>query len=564
MYLDFKSYLRNPNLKGAGVSIQWTPDLIAEYKKCAADPIYFTRTYMKLINLDLGLIPFEPYEYQERIIRSVVDNRYTVVCTSRQAGKTSSYTAAVLWFAIFHPQKTIGILANKGDVAKEILGRIKLAYEHLPKWLQQGVVKWNEFSIHLENGSRVIAAATSSSSVRGYSFNMVIVDEAAWVEKFDEFFASVFPTTSSGKDTKVVLVSTPNGLNSFYKIFDDAQKKRNTYNPILVHWTEVPNRDEKWKDQTLAALGFDEEKFNAEYCCEFLGSSGSLIGGWKLKQLVYQNPLATHEGLYQFVTPQVDHFYVLAADVSHGKGLDYSAFHVIDVTTMPYIQACVYRNNKVTPTDFAEVINRISRFYNNAEIIIEVNDMGAVVGEMLLWEFDNEHVIHTEANGSQSKKISFGNVKADKGLRTSKTTKMLGCSLLKLLVEQNTLIINDERTILELCTFSKKNQGYEAEEGCHDDLVMALVVFSWLTNQTYFTDLVNSATLMGIRDKTSQEIADGLVSFGYSDHSGDPRVPDAVKENQGSLGGYGDGYRDSFGGTRFAWDNLDDIRGLLS
>ena len=283
-----RGYLNNIHLKNCGEPIHWTPELITEYKKCSQDAIYFCKTYMRLINLDKGLVPFNPYPYQEKIIKSVVENRFTVVCTSRQAGKTTSYVAFVLWYILFNPQKTIGILANKGDVAKEILGRVKLAYEHLPKFIQQGVLKWNEYSIWLENGSRIIASATSSSSVRGFSLNVCIVDEASFVEKFDEFFASVFPTISSGKETKVLLVSTPNGLNTFYNIF--TQAPGNGYNPILVHWTDVPGRDEKWKQETLAAFGNDTERFASEFECEFLGSSGTLLSGSCLRRLKPQTP----------------------------------------------------------------------------------------------------------------------------------------------------------------------------------------------------------------------------------------------------------------------------------
>jgi hypothetical protein len=547
-------------INAKGVLIEWTPDLIAEYKKCANDPIYFTERYIKIVTEDHGITNFIMRDYQKEMILSFKNNRFNIARMARQAGKTETYRAFILWFVLFHPQKTAVIVANKEKTSREILGKIQIAYRHLPPWIKQGVGPFNKNSMWLENGSRVIAEATSSDAIRGFNISLLVVDEAAHIEHWDEFYASVFSTIVSGTNTKLIMVSTPKGLNHFHKFWVDAENGRNDFKYFYVPWYKVPGRDEEWKRVCLGGMNNDQSKFDQEMLCEFLGSSGSLIGGWKLKELVYQEPIAEHDGLYQFFTPQAGNFYILAADVSHGKGLDYSTFHVIDVTSMPYIQTCVYRNNKVTPTDFAEVINRISKFYNNAEIIIEVNDMGAVVGEMLLWEFDNEHVIHTESNGTQSKKISFGSVKADKGLRITKPSKMLGCSLLKLLVEQNTLIINDERTINELCTFSKKNQGYEAEEGCHDDLVMALVVFSWLTNQTYFTELVNSATLMGIRDRTSQEISDSLVSFGYSDHSGDPLVPDGVKDNQGTITG---GYKDSYGEVKFGWDNLDDIRNLL-
>ena len=353
---EFRGYLRNPRLKNVGVNIQWDEHLISEYKKCKDDPIYFTRTYMKLINLDRGLVPFEVYPYQENIIKSIHENRYTVVCTSRQAGKTSAFAAYILHHILFNKQQNIAIVANKGDIAKEILSRIKLAYEHLPMFLQQGVKQWNQFSIVLENDSRIIAAATSSSTLRGYSFNVIVCDEAAHIEHFAEFFASVFPTISSGKNTKVVLVSTPNGMNEFYSIFTGAPA--NGYNPIQVHWSDVPGRDIKWKEETLAALGNDLEKFAQEFENEFHGSSGTLISGWCLKKLFskVQTPIYQNDGLYQYNLPEKGRKYAMSCDVSHGKGLDYSAFHVIDVTEMPFRQVCVFHDNRTTPTDYAQVI----------------------------------------------------------------------------------------------------------------------------------------------------------------------------------------------------------------
>jgi hypothetical protein len=513
-------YKGNVLLKKSNQSIDWTPDLVAEYVKCSEDPVYFIETYMKIINVDEGLVNFKLYDYQKEMIKSFKDNRYSIVTTARQAGKSTTTCGFILWYIIFHSEKVVALLANKGDTAREILSRVQLAYQHLPKWLQQGVVEWNKGSFVLENNSRVIAAATSASAVRGYSINLLFIDEAAFIDNWDEFFTSVFPTISSGSESKIVLVSTPNGLNHFHKTWAGAFKtgdEHNGYNPILVNWQAVPGRDDKWKQETLAGMNFDIEKFDQEYNCEFLGSSGTLIAGWKLKELVHMPPVMERDGLIQYFQPEQNNVYMMICDVSRGKGLDYSAFQLINVTKMPYQQTCVFRSNAVTPHDYAGVIHRIAKAYNNASILVEVNDIGEQVSHALHYDFGYEHILFTENAGRSGKRITagFGGGQVDKGIRTTKVVKSVGCSILKLLVEQNQLIINDFQTINELSTFSKRNNSYEAESGKNDDLVICLVLFAWLSEQQYFKDYTNINTLASLRDKTEEEIEQDLAPFGF-------------------------------------------------
>jgi hypothetical protein len=514
-----KSYNGNPNLKRSQQKIQFTPDMVQEWLKCSQDPVYFTETYMKIISIDKGLISFKLYDYQKEMLRSMKDNRYTIIATARQAGKSTTTCAFILWYVLFHGEKTVALLANKGETAREILGRIQLAFQHLPKWLQQGVKEWNKGSFELENNSRVIASSTSSDNIRGYSINLLFIDEAAFIENWDSFFTSVYPTISSGKDSKIVLVSTPNGLNHFYSIWVNASEKRNQYEALKVMWHDVPGRDEKWRVETLSGMNFDTQKFEQEYCVEFMGSSGTLISGWKLKELVHLNTLHQNEGLYVYRQPEAGHSYVLVADVSRGKGLDYSAFQLIDVTTMPYQQVAIYRNNNVTPYDFATTINQIGRIYNKAAVLVEINDIGESVSVTLHNELEYENVLFTENAGRSGKRITtgFGGSSIDKGIRTTKVVKAVGCSMLKLLVEQNQLVINDFNTIAELGTFSKKANSFEAESGHHDDLVMCLVLFGWLTDQQYFKEYTNINTLMKLRDKTDEDIENDLIPFGFVD-----------------------------------------------
>lgn len=539
-----KGYNGNVLLKRSNQNIEWTPDLIQEWVKCSEDPLYFVENYMKIITLNEGLQTFKPYPYQRNMIKSFVDNRYTVVTTARQAGKSTTTCGFILWYIIFHADKTVALLANKGETAREILGRVQLAYQHLPQWLQQGVKEWNKGSFVLENNSRVIAAATSASAIRGYTINLLFIDEAAHIDNWDEFFTSVYPTISSGTDSKIVLVSTPNGLNHFYSTWINAVQGKNGYHPILVNWQSVPGRDEKWKQDTLAGMNFDIEKFDQEMNCEFLGSSGTLISGWKLKELVHKAPMVERDGMIQYFAPEKDHVYVMICDVSRGKGLDYSAFQVIDVTKMPYNQVCVFRNNSVTPLDYADIIHRTAKSYNDAYVLVEINDIGEQVSSSIQYDFGYENMLFTENAGRSGKRVTtgFGGKTADKGIRTTRIVKSIGCSMMKLLIEQNQLVLNDFHTINELSTFSKKGNSYEAESGKHDDLVMCLVLFAWLSEQQYFKDYTNINTLMTLRDKTEEEIEQDLAPFGfvfdgregdeYKDDEYEKFVPDSWIWNQ--------------------------------
>jgi len=529
---QIKGYKGNVLLKKTNQNIEFTPERVAEYVKCQNDPIYFAENYVKIITLNDGLQNFNPWDYQKSMIESFKDNRYTIVTTARQAGKSTTTCAYILWYIIFHPDKTVALLANKGDTAREILGRVQLAYQHLPKWLQQGVVEWNKGSFVLENNSRVLAAATSASAIRGYTINLLFIDEAAHIDNWDEFFTSVYPTISSGKESKIILVSTPNGLNHFYATWVNAIENRNGYKAIQVNWRDVPGRDDDWKQNTLAGMNFDIEKFNQEMECEFLGSSGTLIAGWKLKELVHQNPIVEKEGLIQYFQPEKDHVYIMVCDVSRGKGLDYSAFQLIDVTSMPYQQACVYRNNSVTPIDYADTIHRVAKSYNNASVLVEVNDIGEQVSHSLHYDFGYENVLFTENAGRSGKRITggFGGGNVDKGIRTTKIVKTIGCSILKLLIEQNQFIVNDFHTINELSTFSKKGNSYEAEPGKHDDLVMCLVLFAWLSEQQYFKDYTNINTLMSLREKTEDDMEQDMAPFGFIDTGHDETMHDESYE----------------------------------
>ena len=513
-----RGYNGNANLKKKGQVIEWTQDKIQEFVKCAKDPSYFAEKYINIVHVDRGLIPISLYDYQRDIIDKITNNRRCAVVTSRQAGKTTTAVCVILHYVLFNEHRTVALLANKGDAAREILDRVKIAYEALPRWLQQGVVEWNKGSVEFENGCKILASATSSSAIRGKSISFLYIDETAFVENWDSFFASVFPTISSGNTTKILLTSTPNGLNHFYKTCAGAREGTNGYEFVQVMWQDVPGRDDAWKQETLSSMDYDYEKFSQEFECQFLGSSGTLIEGNKLKALVHKRPLRESNGLFMYQEPQEGHSYITVVDVSRGKGLDYSAFQILDVSKMPYRQVCAFRDNHITPIEYAEIIHRTVKHYKESVVLIEINDIGEQVSDLLHYDFEYENILYTESAGRSGKRISSGFGKnVDKGIRTTKTVKAVGCSILKLLIEQDQLILNDFATIQEMSTFSRKGASYEAESGCHDDLVMCLVLFAWVSDQQYFKEMTDIHTLRALRARNEEEMMEDLLPFGFHD-----------------------------------------------
>lgn len=519
------AYQGNPRLKRDNIQIEWTLELIEEYARCAEDPIYFIENYVKIITKDRGLQPLKLYDYQREMILHMKEGRFCIFATSRQAGKSTTTTSFILWYILFHSDQLVAILANKAEIAQEIFAKVRLSYMYLPHWLQQGVLEWNKRSIELENNSRVIATATSSDAIRGFSVNLLFLDECAHIDKWQDFSSSVMPTISSGTTTKIIMVSTPNGLNHFWNYWDNAKRGINGYRWVEVPWWRVPlddtgrMRDEAWKQTALADVNYDMEKFRQEYEVQFLGSSGTLISGWKLQQLHATIPIADQSSIKQYALPEKDHAYVIVADVSEGRGLDYSAFHVLDITTIPYSQVCVFKDNLITPYDYAEVIYRTAKSYNNAYVLVETNGIGAQVSDSMYFDFEYEYLFTTESAGRIGKRISsgFGAKTMDRGVKTTKLVKSIGCAIAKLLIEQDKLVINDKDTIFELSTFSRKGKSYEAEDGKNDDLVMGIVLFGWLSDQGFFQELNNINTLAALREKTSDQVMDDLLPFGFID-----------------------------------------------
>lgn len=510
-------YKGNPLLPKAGLKRIFSEWEIEEYKKCAADPVYFANNYFYAVHQEHGLMQIKLYSYQEEALRKYQETKRLIMLTARQVGKTTLATVIILHATLFNMNKNIALLANLQATAVEILDRIKEAFENLPEFLKCGVKIWNKKSIKFENGCTIFANASKGSSIRGKAIYMLYIDECAFVEQWQDFAASTLPTITSHKEARIIYTSTPNGLNHFYEYCKLAEQKKNGFAFVKVKWDDVDGRDEAWKEKTLQDMNYDYERFEVEQNCEFLGSSGTLISGAALKLLEEKAPVHIHENLNIYEPKIGNHIYALIVDSSQGKGLDFSAFSVIDITSTPYKQVATFRSNRITPQDYTRIINTVCKQYNEPYVLIELNcPAGAIVAESLFWEHEYENILMTESAGKAGKKVSsgFGSKAIDRGVYTSTAVKATGCTMLKLLIEQKQLIINDKHTIDELKTFSKKKNSYEAEEGKHDDLVMGLVLFAWLTLQEYFKEITDVDINQSLKEFKDQDVEDYVSGLG--------------------------------------------------
>ena len=542
-------YLGNPNLKKANTTQEFTEEHIVEFLKCKNDPVYFTEKHIKIVNVDEGLVTFNMYKYQKKLLKRFHKNRFNICKMPRQTGKSTTVVSYLLHYAIFNDNVNIGILANKAATARDLLGRLQMAYENLPRWMQQGIVAWNKGSLELENGSKIIAASTSASAVRGMSFNIIFLDEFAFVQNHlaDDFFASVYPTISSGKSTKVIIVSTPHGMNHFYRMWHDAERGQNEYVATEVHWSEVPGRDKKWKEQTIRNTS--KQQFAIEFECEFLGSVDTLIAASKLKALVYEQPVEQNGKLSVYEKPFSKRDYIITVDVARGVGKDYSAFIVADITEFPYKIVATYRDNEIKPMLFPSVIEDVAKAYNNAYVLCEVNDIGDQVASILFYDLEYENLLMVAMRGRAGQIVGsgFSGVKTQLGVKMSTTTKKVGCSNLKTLVEEDKLTFCDYNIISELTTFIQRKQSFEAEEGCNDDLAMCLVIFSWLVAQDYFKEMTDQDVRKRIYEEQKNAIEQDMAPFGF--------VLDGLEDYE-EVDSNGETWKkaDEYGDRSFMWD----------
>ena len=548
-------YLGNPNLKKANTPHEFTEEQIVEFVKCKQDPVYFAKNYIQIVSLDEGLVPFNLYPFQEKLIKNFHENRFNICKMPRQTGKSTTCVSYLLHYAVFNDNVNIAILANKASTARDLLGRLQLAYENLPNWMQQGIISWNKGSLELENGSKISSNSTSSSAVRGGSYNVIFLDEFAFIPNHiaDDFFASVYPTITSGQSTKVIIVSTPRGMNHFYRMWHDAEKGKSDYIPTDVHWSEVPGRDSVWKEQTIANTS--EQQFKVEFECEFLGSVNTLISPAKLRNLVYEEPKTRNAGLDIYEDPKPEHNYIITVDVARGLGNDYSAFIVADVTEFPYRVIAKYRNNEIKPMLFPNIIRDVAKAYNNAYVLVEVNDIGDQVASILFYDLEYENILMASMRGRNGQVVGqgFSGKKTQLGVRTTSAVKKLGCSNLKTLLEDDKILTCDYEIISELTTFAQKHQSFEAEEGCNDDLAMCLVIFSWLVAQDYFKEMTDNDVRKRIYEEQKNQIEQDMAPFGF--------VLDGVNDEESFVDKdgerwYTDEYGDKGGGMSYMWDYL--------
>ena len=514
---DNDVYLGNPNLKKANTQIEYTEEQIIEFLKCKEDPVYFANNYMKIVSLDEGLVQFKPYDFQEKLIERFHENRFNICKMPRQTGKSTTSVAYLLHYCVFNDSVNIGILANKAATARDLLGRLQTAYENLPKWMQQGIIAWNKGSLELENGSKILAASTSASAVRGMSFNILFLDEFAFVPNHiaEAFFSSVYPTITSGKTTKVIMVSTPHGMNHFYRYWHDAEKGKNDYVPTDVHWSQVPGRDAEWRRQTIANTS--EQQFKIEFECEFLGSVDTLIAPSKLRAFVYEAPIIRKAGYDCYEQPIKGHDYVMTVDVARGVSEDYSAFVVVDITEFPHKVVGKYRNNEIKPMIFPNVIWEVAKNYNDAFIMCEVNDIGDQVASILNFDLEYDNLLMCSMRGRAGQVVGqgFSGKKTQLGVKMSKTVKKIGSLNLKTLIEADKLIFKDYEIISELTTFIQKSNSFEAEEGCNDDLAMCLVIFAWLVQSDYFKELTDQDVRKRLYEEQKNQLEQDMAPFGF-------------------------------------------------
>ena len=541
------AYLGNPNLKKVNTAVEYSEQEILEYQKCAGDPLYFMENYVRIVSLDEGLVPFKMYGFQKEIVKTIHNNRFTICKLPRQSGKSTTTISYLLHYALFNPNSNIALLANKSSTARDILSRLQLAYENLPKWMQQGVINWNKGNIELENKSTIVAAATSSSAIRGGSYNIIFLDEFAFVPTniAESFFSSVYPTISSGQKTKMIIVSTPYGMNQFYKLWVDAENKRNDYIPIEVHWSEIPGRDEAWKDQTIRNTS--EEQFQQEFECEFLGSTNTLINPAKIKNMAYMNPIKSSGSVEVFESPIKGNTYVCTVDVARGVDKDYSAFIVFDVTKMPFKVVAIYKNNEVKPFVFPNIIDQVCKGYNHAHILTEVNDIGQQIAEALQFEIEYDNILMTTQKGRAGQVLGamYSGRGSSLGVRMTKQIKRIGCANIKTLMESDKIAVNSFKIIEEISTFAKRGQSYQAEDGSNDDLMMCCVMFGWISNQPYFKELTNTNARLQMYEDQQNLIEQDMAPFGFVDNG----IDDITNED--TIDEYGD-----------VWSNVDIRKGM--
>jgi hypothetical protein len=526
--MNNNGYNGNASLKRAGIELPYTEKEVLELAKCVEDPIYFIDNYCYIVTLDHGIQPFKLYDCQKEKVETIHNNRKVIIMEGRQQGKTTVAAAYILWYTLFQESKTVAILANKASTAREIMSRYQLMFEHLPSWMQQGVKTWNKGDIELENGSVVFTAATTAAGIRGKSVNLLYIDEAAIIPNTiaDQFFTAVYPVISAGQTTKILITSTPLGYNHFWKFWNDAVNKVNDFVPMFIPYSRIPGRDEAWALEQRRQLG--ELKYNQEVLCKFLGSSLTLIDSSTIEYMSTCPTVYSKDGLDLYEYPikaerddeeklvRKPHSYVIVADTAKGVGGDYSAFVIIDITEVPYKLVGKYRDNKIAPMLYPTVIHKVARDFNDAYVLIETNS-SEQVAHILHNELEYGNLVFVNRSTKTGQVVSggFGGGKTQLGVNTDKRVKRIGCFTFKSLLEEKKLLVFDADVISEISTFIQVRDSYQADEGYHDDLVMPLVLFSWLTTNPYFREMSDVNIREAMYQERIKQIEEEVVPFGF-------------------------------------------------
>lgn len=517
---------KTDSLRGQGEVVEYTPEILEEIVKCKEDIIYFAEHYFN-INSNKGVCPIQLREYQRRMLKAFIHpedpvNKNNVICLlGRQSGKTTTASVFLVHYALFHEFKTVAILANKEDMAKEILQRVKFAYERLPKWLQQGIDEdkggWTKEEICLENGCKIFISTTGSSAVRGRTLDVVFLDEFAFVppQVADDFIKSVMPAITAREGSKVIMTSTPNGMNMFYDFWQKAVNAmdgigRSSYFPIKVQWYEIEGRDENFKNAIIADYGI--QFWMQEYACNFAGSSTTLVSSECIELI---RTLEAKEFRHKFCThiwerPMPDQVYIAGVDSGNGSAKDYSVVQILKIIdAQTYEQVARYRSNTTKPDNFAKIIKELCDWYNNCWAVVENNEVGGVTINHLMNDEDFDRIICDDRRWI--------------GTKATKATKVQACLHMKKLLEDGNLTLHDKATVEELTRFvDKGNNVFQADtKRGHDDCVSGLywACFYFLTS--YF----DPDNIHGEKEIES----DDTLTTGFFDSSGDSEIEDFLR-----------------------------------
>lgn len=518
-FSNYQFYNGNKKLKQIGQEIAWTPETIEEYRKCKEDVLYFAKNYFKIATLDHGLVLFDPYPFQEEILKMCYDERFIIGKVGRQMGKSTVFSCWILHYVLFNENVSVGVLSNKMKSAKDFMKRIQQGFEELPMWLQQGVKAWNKMDIELENGSRVSCEATTENSGRGGSYNVILLDEFAFVKPSvaEDFMASIYPTISSSTEgkSKLFIISTPKGMNHYYDIWNAAVKKQNNFIPLDVSYKDVPGRDEKWAEDQLKVLG--KVRFEQEVNCSFIGSSHTLIDGDCLKHLSKEDPIAIKPNLLIYHHPVPGNRYMITVDPAEGNQGDYTVMTIFDISKLPYKIAGIWRSNTISTLQVPMILYSIAKHYNEAWIFGEIN-FGVDIINSMIYDFEYENILKiSDTKGSHFGRQVLahpGEYSKKVGVKMSAGVKRLGCATLKNIIENRHIEIVDETLINELRRFVNVKNSYQAETG-HDDIVMSLVLFAWATTQAAFKEFTKTDVERKIDQEHLAKNADEIIPFGY-------------------------------------------------